>query len=164
MDEKQFWVELQALSGKCVGLNCPGLGTLRQLNIAHLRDDPDRLKDMDNVCRAMEREYVGDSMSNSIEMPSCYDKNFFSRDPYIRGGSVCLRGTELTPSEVVAIESDSLLQDYPHIKPAHVEACRQVVSTLNLKSTRPVYQSYGNAVYFVRPPYVTIESVSTQWL
>ena len=33
-----------------------------------------------------------------------FDERFFTRDPGVRGGEVCLRGTRLTVQDVIAID------------------------------------------------------------
>jgi uncharacterized protein (DUF433 family) len=54
-----------------------------------------------------------------------FDAHHFEKDPLIRGGDLCLRGTRLTPQEVLDIERDGELADYPHITEEQVAACRQ---------------------------------------
>lgn len=58
-----------------------------------------------------------------------YDQRFFARnqDGITRGGVLCLRGTRLTPNEVVLIVDGGEWGDYAYITQEQVDACRRLI-------------------------------------
>jgi uncharacterized protein (DUF433 family) len=54
-------------------------------------------------------------------------EQFFVRDPAIRGGDCTLRGTRLTPDDVLSIVANDEQASYPYITAAQIAACQALV-------------------------------------
>lgn len=63
---------------------------------------------------------------------------FFVRDEGIRSGEVTLRGTRLTPQEVIDIVDDGEREDYDYVSDEQIAACRQIVDEAPQWSTGPI--------------------------
>ncbi len=66
---------------------------------------------------------------------------FFARDPATRDGIILLRGTRLTPHEVLQIAQDGALGDYPHLTPQQVAACDDIVGRPTIANSLPLFDT-----------------------
>jgi len=64
---------------------------------------------------------------------------FFVRDDGIRSGEVTLRGTRLTPQEVIDIVDWGEREDYDYMSDEQIEACRRIVAEAPSWSTAPIF-------------------------
>jgi uncharacterized protein (DUF433 family) len=74
---------------------------------------------------------------------------FFAREPATRDGIILLRGTRLTPHEVLQIAQDGALGDYPQLTPQQVAACDDIVGLTLIANTLAVFDTLDVHTYHV---------------
>jgi uncharacterized protein (DUF433 family) len=82
---------------------------------------------------------------------------FFARDPATRDGIILLRGTRLTPHEVLQIAQDGELGDYPHLTPQQVAACDDIVGLTLIANTLAVFDTLGINYHVTRSEWNAVD-------